>query len=594
MAFKRILNIKTKSGGQTAILVPIILFLVSLFYLLIFMGSLFRYQENSSLFIYTSEYLKKFIDKPGGLIEYTGNFLMQGYYSPLYGSISVALIILVFYFILLKAGRKLTDKIHLIRIFALLPALMLLVAQTDYEHFMHFNLGFLSVACYFWIYVSCESRYIRLLFIMLFPVFYYFTGSFAFIFAGLFIIYSLFFEKGISRIMIPALLILIFAVTFFIFRNFIFYQPVRTLTAYPITLFKMAGLKPIILTLIFCIILYPALLKAAISLPDFSSVVPRFEPAVYMVLFLLFFIILYKSYKPDLAKIIRLETMAANSDWDGIINQQEKFPVSNLIAEYYYNLALSEKGILCDRMFHGPQDFGPASLCLPRSSEYYNRSVYFYYTIGMINEARHLAYESMVAYGYRPGNLKMLIKTELINGNFRVAEKYINDLRQTFHYRKAAEKFEKLLKNPELIRSDHELGRKLLLLPGTDFFIRPEDRDNINLLFHSNPSNLIVFEYRIAWMLLEKDFKVAVNEIRNLKLLGYNKIPRHLEEAAVGYSNITKILPDLGGLTISPEAEKDFYEYGSAHNLYSSRNDNLAEQMKKAWGKTYWYYLQFK
>ena len=145
-----------------------------------------------------------------------------------------------------------------------------------------------------------------------------------------------------------------------------------------------------------------------------------------------------------------------------------------------------------------------------------------------------------------------------------------------------------------MIRSDHELGRKLLLLPGTDFFIRPEDRDNINLLFHSNPSNLIVFEYRIAWMLLEKDFKVAVNEIRNLKLLGYNKIPRHLEEAAVGYSNITKILPDLGGLTISPEAEKDFYEYGSAHNLYSSRNDNLAEQMKKAWGKTYWYYLQFR
>jgi len=594
MAFKRILNIKTKSGGQTAILVPIILFLVSLFYLLIFMGSLFRYQENSSLFIYTSEYLKKFIDKPGGLIEYTGNFLMQGYYSTLYGSFIIALIILICYFLFLNAGKRLTDKIYLVRMMALLPALMILVAQTDYEHFMHFNLGFLSVACYFWIYVSCESRYTRLLSIMLFPVFYYFTGSFAFIFAGLFIIYSLFFEKGISRIMIPALLILIFAVTFFIFRNFIFYQPVRTLTAYPITLFKMAGLKPIILTLIFCIILYPALLKAAISLSDFSSVVPRFEPAVYMVLFLLFFIILYKSYKPDLAKIIRLETMAANSDWDGIINQQEKFPVSNLIAEYYYNLALSEKGILCDRMFHGPQDFGPASLCLPRSSEYYNRSVYFYYTIGMINEARHLAYESMVAYGYRPGNLKMLIKTELINGNFRVAEKYINDLRQTFHYRKAAEKFEKLLKNPELIRSDHELGRKLLLLPGTDFFIRPEDRDNINLLFHSNPSNLIVFEYRIAWMLLEKDFKVAVNEIRNLKLLGYNKIPRHLEEAAVGYSNITKILPDLGGLSLRTEVEKDFYEYGSAHNLYSKSKESLAEQMEKAWGKTYWYYLQFR
>ena len=95
-------------------------------------------------------------------------------------------------------------------------------------------------------------------------------------------------------------------------------------------------------------------------------------------------------------------------------------------------------------------------------------------------------------------------------------------------------------------------------------------------------------------MLLEKDFKVAVSEIRNLKLLGYNKIPRHLEEAAVGYSNITKILPDLGGLSLRTEVEKDFYEYGSAHNLYSKSKESLAEQMEKAWGKTYWYYLQFR
>lgn len=43
-----------------------------------------------------------------------------------------------------------------------------------------------------------------------------------------------------------------------------------------------------------------------------------------------------------------------------------------------------------------------------------------------------------------------------------------------------------------------------------------------------------------------------------------------------------------------PEVENDFYEYGSAYNLYINRKDILQEEMNKAGGKTLWYYLQFK
>ncbi len=594
MELNKILNIKKTAGRHTAILIPLILFVVSFLYLLIFLDSLFHYQENNSLFIYTAEYLQKFINKPGGLLEYTGNFLAQGYFSPLYGSIIVALLIVILYFIFVKTGKELTNKIHVARILALLPSALLLLAQTNFEHFMHFNLGFLAVAGYFMLSVRSEKRYVKLICIFLFPVFYYLTGSFAFIFTGLFIFCSLMFEKGIHRILMPVILLLVSTASFLIFKDIVFYQPVKTLTGYPVSFHDPVSLRTMIIILTSYFILYPLLLKAGISFQFRNTDLSRFEPAAYIIIFLLLLLSLLKFYNPDLVKILRLEKMIADADWDGIITQQEKSPVPNVIAEYYYNLALSEKEIMCEKMFHGPQDFGPGSLSLPRTPEYYNRSMYFYYTIGIVNEARHLAYESMVALGLRPGNLKMLIKTELINGNYRVAEKYINDLGKTLHYRKQASKYEKLLKNPDLIRSDPELGRKLLLLPGTDFFIRPDDRDNINLLFYSNPSNLKAFEYRLARMLLEKDYKAAVNEIRNMQLLGYKTIPRHLEEAAVGYSNITKLLPDLGGLAIRPEAEKDFYEYGSAYNLYSNSKEMLAEKMKKDWGKTYWYYLQFK
>ena len=424
MALKRILNNVKTSGRHKAILIPLILFAVSFLYLLIFMNSLFHYQENNSLFIFTGEYLRNFINKPGGLLEYSGNFLAQGYFSPLYGSLIVALIIVILYFIFVKTGSVLSDKIHVVRILALLPSALLLLAQTNFEHYIHFNLGFLAVAGYFMLYVRSEKRYVKLICIFLFPFFYYLTGSFAFIFSGLFIFYSLLFEKGINRIIMPAILLLIFGASFFIFKDIVFYQPVKTLTGYPLAFPDPGSLRTLIIILTSYFVLYPVFLKAGVSIQFSSTIKSSIEPAAYIVIFLLLLISLLKSYNPDLVKILRLEKMTADADWDGIISQQEKSPVANVIAEYYYNMALSEKGILCDRMFHGPQDFGTGSLSLPRAPEYYNRSMNFYYTIGIVNEARHLAYESMVALGLRPGNLKMLIKTELINGNYRVAEKF--------------------------------------------------------------------------------------------------------------------------------------------------------------------------
>jgi len=395
-------------------------------------------------------------------------------------------------------------------------------------------------------------------------------------------------------LILPSALLLIAFITWLLFRNVLFYQPAEDLTAYPVPFLNPGKLSALTMLLSVNLIFFPLL----ITFPVLRKAKNKYPALILLslpvIIFIISVFIFIRLYKPDLARIIRLEKLVVEQDWDGIIRQQEKHPSANLIAQYYYNLALSEKGLLCERMFHGPQDFGTKTLCLPRSSEYYNRAVYFYYTTGLINEARHLAYESMVAYGYRPESLKILIKTELINGNHRVALKYINDLKRTLHYRKPAGKYEKMIGKPDLVKADPELGAKIRLLPQQDFFIRPDDRENINLLFQSNPFNLKAFEYRIAWMLLEKDYRSAVNEIRMMKLLGYKTIPRHLEEAVVGYTNITKIVPELYGLNLRPQAEKDFYEYGSTYNLYSGKKEILEKEMKKAGGNTYWYYLQFK
>jgi hypothetical protein len=268
----------------------------------------------------------------------------------------------------------------------------------------------------------------------------------------------------------------------------------------------------------------------------------------------------------------------------------------NLVAQYYYNLALSETNQLCDRMFFGRQDFGPRSIMMQWDSKaninQIFRGAYFFYDIGLINEAHRWAFESMVIQGYRPENIKLLIKTDLINGHYKIAEKYINVLKRTIRYRKLALRFEKMLFHPELVRNDPELGSKFLLQPKEDFTIQIKDQqDNVLLLLQSNPDNKKAFEYMMAWHMLERNTGKVAEEIKKMKGMGYTRLPRHLQEAAMIFKAGNGEPADLGGLTVSGDTETRYLQYESA----ITRLDNLltsgVSDLQKSFGNTYWYYF---
>jgi hypothetical protein len=341
------------------------------------------------------------------------------------------------------------------------------------------------------------------------------------------------------------------------------------------------------------ILLFPLFIKTAGIInvnKKFKNVIPY---ATFMTLFPVTVFFLFKVYDPVFANLMQLEKLVYKQDWDAVIKKYERFPLTNVIGQYYYNLALSEKGQLCDRMFFGQQNYGPMSLALPRDGEQAYRAVYFYYAIGLISEAHHLAYELMVQHGYRPENIKLLVKTELINGNYKIAERYINVLKKTLHYKSWAERYEKMLYNPDLIYADPELGEKIRLLPKADFFIVTDDFRNIEMLLQANPENRIAFEYKIARMLLEKDLMAVGSEIKNLKGLGYPHIPRHIEEAIVSLVNITKEFPDLGGLSISHDTDQRFLRYFSDLKSFKGNRKLIEKGINKADKNTFWYYLQF-
>ncbi|MGM0530784.1 MAG: DUF6057 family protein, partial [Bacteroidota bacterium] len=343
------------------------------------------------------------------------------------------------------------------------------------------------------------------------------------------------------------------------------------------------------------LILYPLLVKIPFPFKLRQKYIRPVSLVSVLVAFALTVLILSKLYNPQTNRVLQLQKYVFERKWKEAIAFHENAPSKNLIGQYFYNIALSEADQLCERLFYGRQDFGANALILPWGNEHLNRGGYFYYATGLINEAHRWAYEDMVVNGYRPQNLKLLAKTNLINGNYRMAEKYINMLKKSVNYRTWAKEYEALLYEPERVQSHPELGEKIKLLPKEDFFIQLNTpQNNIPLLLNANQTNRKAFEYKMAWYLLTKNVEGVVQGIKGMEDLGYERPPRHVEEAALAYSNSTGNLPDLGKFSIRKDIKLRFQQYISTYKKTRENPSQGRQQMQNQFSNTFWYYFHFK
>jgi hypothetical protein len=571
------------------------LFIISGLYFYLFGNNIFFYQENLTLFVFSCDYLKQFTSKPGGLLEYAGNFLSQGYFNNIYGTFILSVIFTSIAIIFLKINKKLSPDRSFSLLFAALVSCFLILMQTNINYLMHNNLGFLLTGLYFLFSISSDKKISRILVLAFFPLFFYITGAYAWIYLGMYIFYYVLKKKVIY----PICLLIIAGLSLLLFKEIIFLQPWSELLYYPMPL-KGYFNNPVILWLLFLLfVFYPVFINLTRLINIRENYIRTISTFSVLFTLLLTIFLLSKIYNQDVADLFKLEKMFFARDWNGVIKQQETYQSKNPVAQYYYNTALSESGMLCDRLFFAPQDYGTRSISIPWNSQINMnkmfRGVYFYYSIGLINEAHRWAFESMVIQGYRPENIKLLIKTDLINGHYKVAEKYITVLKKTLHYRNWVKKYEAMLENPELINSDPELGGKIKLKPQDDFIVRIRNpQKNITSLLQSNPGNKRAFEYKIAWLMLEKNIEGILNEIRRLTEMNYSKIPRHIEEAALLLKANIGPLPELNRLSISNETESRFSKYMSSTMYFDRAKSPGGSGVQKELRNTFWYYLDSK
>lgn len=589
-------RVDTKSSLFSSGLPYLTFFFTTLIYLVFFAGYIFFYQEKSSLFIFSCDFLKENLIQPGGLLIWSGKFLSTFFYYPVAGAliISGTLTLIVF----LVSGIIRLSTANNVTIIPFIIGAALFCIQTDYRFLIYNNVGLLLQLVFFYLairYLTAARGWIP---VIISPLLYFITGGFVSIFLMLLTIWFALDNKKNGWIKIGALWCLSLLI-FYISEEFLFFQTGKTLLVFPFSKLNIGSQTILFLSVTFILSLLPLIARIRFHFPGKLRINKTSEVIIISSLvFITLVVIGFTRIDKKGQQYFQVEKLFYQNKFDEIIAYNTTNIPTNYLTIFLNNIALCERDKLDDMLFHFPQSADGRTLFLKWEmvGEVLKRGGYFYYTIGMNNEAHRWAFENMVMKGHSPEGLKMLIKTELINGNYKVASKYISLLEKTLFYRNEAKTFEKLLFNDQAVKTDPELGGKKQNRLESDFFsITDDPYINIERILATDSLNRKAFEYKLAFMLLKKNTQGIVDMLPEFDRYGYRNLPVPVEEAIVSFSALNRkriLIPE--NIEINRNTVLRWNQFFAVFQQYGNDPKKAEPALKKQFGNTFWYYVIYR
>jgi len=572
---------------------PLLSFFVSVFIYFIFFGDyVLFYQEKFSLFIFSFDFLKENLHQPGGFLIWLGKLFSTFFYHSFTGALVIAFVLSLIVYFISEIGRLITGK-RLI-ILPVIAGMILFLVHTDYQFFLFNSLGLLIPLFLFYItlkYLKFLKGFIPLLLV---PLVYFAAGGFIWIFIML---YTLLLCTGSeNKKWIRLLLFLSFSfLLFYISEEFMFFQTTKTLLIFPFTELNIGTHHTIFLILCGILSLLPLLLKIRTGLFDRLTLT---KTSGFLITSIVIIVVLmvtsYMKFDKKTSNYFYVEKLFYQNKFDEIIAFNTRNTPTNQLTIFLNNIALCETNQLNDKLFNFPQNPDGSTLFLKWEmiGEILRRGGYFYYSVGMINEAHRWAFENMVMKGHTPEGLKMLIKTELINGNYKVASRYIGLLKNTLFYRTEALKYEKMLFNDTVVNTDIELGEKRKTRLQTDFFsIIDDPYINLGRILITDSLNKKAFYYMMAIQMIKKNYQGIASLLPRYSVLGCTRFPVNVEEAATALSVLNDgQLPDLGNININSSTTNRWTQYLTVFQQYGTNPKAAEPALKRQFGNTFWYW----
>lgn len=478
--------------------------------------SVLSYQEQLQLFLFDGDYFWERMAEPGGFARYVAEFLVQFYNSVTAGA---AVIALLFMLVQRLTWRLMRSESHYALSF--IPVMMLWYAMGDenvmltYTVALALNMLMACILAKVFLAWGYERRMLlRRLFVMLVvvPLAYWLTGPMVLLLAVVLMPVSV----------VYALALMLLSAHYLPFPM----QRVMLGVSYyriPATLPYLLMVLPAVVWIISNVVRL---------LPKASRVVNAVEVALAVGLLGVLADVGFDKKKYEL---IEYDYLVRAKDWNAIIAKAERRTPDLPMSVSATNLALGMTNQLGERAFdfyqRGAEGLLPG---FERNFATTQLMGEIYFHLGLVNTAQRLAFEAMEAipnYNKSARVMKRLAETNLINGQYQVARKYLLMLEKTIFYRPWAQRTLAMLGDENTINAHPLYGTMRQYRLQEDFLFSDRELDKIcGRLFMHNQQNRMAVQYLLLMPLLDRDvprFMSYVQLVQNK--IQYN--PRAAQEA---------------------------------------------------------------
>ena len=501
--------------------------LLSWYFLMMRNADVLYMQQMRSLFNDTSVFFQQYNAVPAGFLQWAGCYFTQLFYYPALGS-GVLILMWIAIFFLLKKAFLTSSTQHLIPLL-LIPLVCLLVSEIDlgYWIYYHKNHGY------------CFSQTIGLLFVSLLVCLFRSATSIKFKFGtiiasllGAVLLVGLYYYIGVYAMAAAAALGIIMLLerrwtsgafyviaaiaTPFLFRHLSDTMRSEQFFTAGIPVFESGNITNTSLSIPFWIallmlILFPILNKVGERIKNVKAANIISSLLLVAVTGFSFGVLEDADYDDE---NYHAECKAYrdidNMEWEDAlytIRQIQGTLTRQLIV--FKNIALFNTGNIGYCMYdydNKGMTPTPSDSLIVHMANTASPIIYLHH--GMTNYAYHYCMEIQVEYGFNITELKVMALSSIINGEKKLAQKYLNILSRTMFHKKWAEHYLPLARNPKEIGKYPELAK-------------------INEL-HSYMSNNI-----------DSDEGVCENYIINYFSDTYTNASKYLQEMCLAYSVIS-------------------------------------------------------
>lgn len=519
---------------------------VVIFWAVPFVGGL-CFQEQYQMFLFDTGYFLERIVLPGGLADYISEFLVQFYYMPVLGGAIIALLLMgiqaAVWGLMKQYGARHDFPGYLL---SFLPSIALWCAMGDQNVLLSFVVALFGALVIGWIHNRFHNRLVKVVFeLVSTALVYWFLGPVVFLYAALMIGDTLKNAKQKGNVFSGigySVCILVLTIAWILLTTQTLQYPLYRIFA-GLNYYRYPGA---ISPLPFVVMVWAVVIPFLGMIPCHRKSLQKLQQSKVVIVLSYVLVIVASwfgiktSFDEMTYELIDYDFLVRTEQWDKIIEKAEKKPATTPLGVSCVNLALSQKGMLADRLFEFYQNGGEGLFpTFTRDMISPVSTAEIFFRLGMVNDAERYMFEAQEAIpNYRKSArlTRRIIECDIINGNYKVAAKLLRRLQKTLFYSNWANQTMALLGNEKAINR-HPIYGKLRKYreKKQDFLFSDREMDQmLGLLFLNDNHNKMAYEYLMCYELLQRDMEKFMQYYPLGRFVGYDHIPRTFQEILIG------------------------------------------------------------